>query len=167
LKGKIMSDINQLISTLRPQGNGLVTVLGDDGKTPIWYRQKPRLYSVQVVRSAVASAQFPNNIIQIDQGTLPFMLVGLSADDTVDTTNILVQEPWFVQAQDNDDSFYWTSQITSRSAFFGGRDFGKVLPEPVPIRPLTRITFTLQNAVAPTGAGTATITLFGWQYFKL
>lgn len=131
------------------------------------FRRKVRWYTVNIVRSAVAGAQFPNQQVQIDPNLAPFLLTSLHAADTADGKPITSQEAWFIQASDNENSYQWCDGPVERSSMFGSREFGFNLPDAVSLRANTRITFTLTNMDAAPTAGTATITLRGWQLIPL
>lgn len=131
------------------------------------YRRKPRIYSTNIVRSGVASAQF-QGIIVLDPG-LPFMLNMLKADDTADpngagaTTGL---EDWQVNVQDNESQYSWSQSAVGRIQLFGGREFGWQLPFEVLLRAQTQITITLTNRAAPT-AGTATLSFIGFSLLPM
>jgi hypothetical protein len=137
--------------------NGDVVTLGN-----LNFRRKLRWYSLSLVRTAVVSAIFSGQIL-IDPNLAPFLCLSTHIGDTADGTAITSQEDFFVNAQDNENGYTWCDGFVPRTAFAGTREFGYNLPDAWAIRANTRITFQVQNkAVAPT-AGTATITLRGWQ----
>ena len=139
---------------------GIITING------IPFRKKPRNFSVSIVRSGVASALF-NGAIQLDTGPTPFLCAGLHAADTADTDVLGNQESWLVSLVDNESGYNWTDGLVERSTLFGGREFGNQFPMEIPIRSNTRVTVNIQNQAAGMVAGTAIITLRGWQLFPL
>ena len=129
------------------------------------YRRKLRDYTLQLVRSAVVLAVFSGSI-QIDPGT-PFFLTSLHAADTADTKVLSTQEAWYTQCQDNEGGYLWCDGPVERSSMFADRILGYQLPQPMPIRTNTRMTWTIINAAAGAGAGTATIVLRGYSLIAM
>ena len=142
--------------------NAHITERGDvielDG---MYFRRKLRWYLLNLVRSAVVNAQFTGTIL-IDPGMAPFLLTSLHADDTADGVALTSQEPWLVQATDNENGFLWTDNLCPRSSMFGDRILGCQPPDLSAIRANTRIQFTITNRAAGAVAGTASIGLRGW-----
>lgn len=148
-------------STLTPIGD--VVTLGNAN-----FRRKFRAYTVRIVRDATADKQFQGQI-QIDPNLAPFLCTRLHAADTADGKTITSQECWLIQATDNENGYLWADGLVERSSFFGSREFGFNFPDTFAIRANTRINWTLQNmsAVIPPTAGTAIITLEGWQLIPM
>lgn len=130
------------------------------------FRRKARWYTVNIVRSAVVSAIFQGQI-QIDPNLAPFLMLGTHCADTADTNVLTTQEEFLVQAQDNENGYIWADGYVPRSGFAGSREFGYNFPEICALRANTRITFSIQNKAAGPTAGTATISLRGWQLIPL
>lgn len=146
-------------NTLTLQGD--VVMLGQ-----LAFRRKLRWYSLNLVRSAVVSAIFSGQI-QIDPNLAPFLCLSTHIGDTADGNTITSQEDFLVNAQDNENGYTWCDGFVPRTSFAGTREFGYNLPEPWAIRANTRISFQIQNKAAGAVAGTATITLRGWQLIPL
>lgn len=130
------------------------------------FRPKLRWYNIDIIRSAVVSAIFAGSI-QIDPNLAPFLGLAIHVSDTADGVALTSQEDFFVQAQDNENGYTWGDGFIPRSSFAGGREFGLILPEPWAIKANNRITFQIRNKAAAAVAGTATITLRGWQLIPL
>lgn len=130
------------------------------------FRPKLRWYTLDLSRSAVASAIFTGSI-QIDPNLAPFLALAIHIGDTADGVALTSQEDFSVQAQDNENGYTWADGFIPRTAFAGGREFGLVLPEPWAIKANNRITFQIRNKPAGAVAGTATIALRGWQLIAL
>lgn len=141
--------------------NGDVVQLGN-----LAFRRKLRWYSLNLVRSAVVSAIFQGTIL-IDPNLAPFLCLSTHISDTSDGNAITSQEDFLVNAQDNENGYTWADGFVPRMAFAGGREFGYNLPDAWAIRANTRISFQIQNKAAGAVAGTATITLRGWQLIPL
>lgn len=139
---------------------GIITING------VTFRKKPRNFSVQIIRTGVASANF-NAAIQLDTGPTPFLCSGLHAADTADTDVLGNSESWLCSITDNESGYNWTDGLVERSTLFGGREFGNQFPMEIPMRSNTRISINIQNQAAGMVAGTAIITLRGWQLFPL
>ncbi len=130
------------------------------------FRRKLRWYSLELVRSATASAIFTGQIL-IDPNLAPFLCLSTHIGDTADGKVLTSQEDFFVNAQDNENGYTWCDGFVPRTSFAGTREFGYNLPEPWAIRANTRISFQIRNMAAGATAGTATITLRGWQLIPL
>ncbi len=130
------------------------------------FRPKLRWYTLDLVRSAVASAIFSGSI-QIEPNLAPFLCLAIHIGDTADGNALTSQEDFFVQAQDNENGYTWADGFVPRTAFAGGREFGMVLPEPWAIKANNRVSFQIRNKAAAAAAGTATIALRGWQLIPL
>lgn len=130
------------------------------------FRKKPRNFSVSIPRTGIANAVF-SGAIQLDTGPTPFLCSGLHAADTADGDVLTTQESWLVSLTDNESGYNWTDGLVERSTLFGAREFGNQFPMEIPIRSNTRVTVNLQNQAAGMVAGTAIITLRGWQLFPL
>jgi hypothetical protein len=141
----------------------ITTQFGDivtlDGKQ---FRRKARWYTLDLVRDATVSKIFTGQI-QIDPNQAPFQLLSIHAGDTADGNALTSQEDWSITAQDNENGYIWSDGYVPRTGFAGSREFGYNLPEPSAIRANTRITISVKNKAAAPTAGTATITLRGWQ----
>lgn len=145
-----------LAPAITTQYGDIVTL---DGKQ---FRRKARWYTATFVRDATVSKTFTSTI-QIDPNLAPFQLTSIHAGDTADTNALTSQEDWLIQAQDNENGYIWADGFVPRTGFAGSREFGYNLPEPSAIRANTRITLTIQNKAAAPTAGTATVSLRGWQ----
>ena len=156
-------ELKSILRGIKNVGPGLDLIGGSERM------KKLRLYTVGITRSNTASGT-ASGTIQIDQGVAPYILLSMHAEDTYDNTidsgSIDAVYPFLASIFDTDNSYSWTNQITPRVSVFGGRQFGKILPEPVPLKPLSRITFTIQDPASGNQAGTSYITLVGWQYFN-
>lgn len=141
--------------------NGDVVRIGN-----IEFRRKLRWYSLNLVRSNVASAIFSGQI-QIDPNVAPFLCLSTHIGDTADGNTLTSQEDFLVNAQDNENGYTWADGFVPRTAFAGTREFGYNLPDTWAIRANTRISFQIQNKAAGPVAGIATITLRGWQLIPL
>ena len=141
--------------------NGDVVTLGQ-----MQFRRKLRWYSLSLVRTNVVSAIFSGQI-QIDPNIAPFLCLSIHIGDTADTNVLTTQEDFLVNAQDNENGYTWADGFVPRTSFAGTREFGYNLPDAWAIRANTRITFQIQNKAATPTAGTATITLRGWQLIPL
>lgn len=141
--------------------NGDVVTLGQ-----MQFRRKLRWYSLSLVRTAVVSAIFSGQI-QIDPNIAPFLCLSIHIGDTADSNVLTTQEDFLVNAQDNENGYTWADGFVPRTSFAGTREFGYNLPDAWAIRANTRITFQIQNKAAAPTAGTATITLRGWQLIPL
>lgn len=130
------------------------------------YRKKIRIYDVDIVRSAVAGAQF-SGVIQINPTEVPFMLGKIHVNDSADTNTLTAQEDFFVSLQDNESGYNWTDGYTARACVAGDRTFGWTLPEELPVRGNTRITVGIQNKAAGPTAGTATVSLVGYELWPM
>lgn len=130
------------------------------------YRKKVRVYAVNIVRSAVVGAQF-SGIIQVNPTEVPFMLGKIQVNDSGDTNVLTTQEDFFVSMQDNESGYNWTDGLIPRAALAGDRTFGWTLPEELPIRGNTRITVGMQNKAAGAAAGTATVSLIGYELWPM
>jgi len=126
------------------------------------FRRKLRFYTLDLVRDAVVNKIFTGQV-QIDPNLAPFQLISIHAGDTADTNALTSQEDWLISAQDNENGYIWSDGYVPRTGFCGSREFGFNLPESNSIRANTRITFSIKNKAAGAVAGTATITLRGWQ----
>lgn len=146
-------------NTLTPYGD--VVTLG--GKQ---FRRKLRWYTLNLVRTSTASAIFSGQIL-IDPNLAPFLCLSTHIGDTADGNAITSQEDFLVNAQDNENGYTWCDGFVPRTSFAGTREFGYNLPEPWAIRANTRISFQIQNKAASATAGTATITLRGWQLIPM
>ena len=141
----------------------IITQLGDIVQLGgINFRRKFRIYTLNLVRSATVSAIFSGQV-QIDPNLAPFLCLSLHAGDTADGNAITSQEDWLVTAQDNENGYVWSDGYVPRTSMFGTREFGMNLPSEWAIRANTRITWSIQNKAAAPTAGTATISLRGWQ----
>lgn len=125
------------------------------------FRKKFREYTLSLVRSAVVGATFTGSI-QIEPSEAPFILTSLHAEDTADGTTLTTQEPWLASLQDNESAYFWNDGFGSRTSLFGGREFGNQLNEEVFIRGNTRLSIAVQNRAAGAVAGTAQLSLRGW-----
>ena len=141
--------------------NGDMVMLGN-----LAFRRKLRWYTLNLVRSATVSAIFSGTIL-IDPNLAPFLCLSTHISDTSDGTTITTQENFSVNAQDNENGYTWCDGFVERSAFAGTREFGYNLPDAWAIRANTRISFQIQNKAASAVAGTATITLRGWQLIPM
>ena len=131
------------------------------------YRKKVREYQCTIAMTAAALAT-NNNSIQINPTELPFMLQKIHINDTLDGNTLANQQELFIGAVDNESGYQWTDGQVPRAAFAGDRIFGYTLPEELPVRSNTRITFTAQNpATAPAGVHTTTVTLVGYELWPL
>lgn len=131
------------------------------------FRKKIREYQCSIDMTAVALAT-NNNSIQINPTEMPFMLQKIHVNDSLDGNTLTNQQEMFIGAVDNESGYQWTDGQVPRAAFAGDRIFGYTLPEELPIRSNTRVTFTAQNpATAPAGVHTATITLVGYELWPL
>lgn len=140
---------------------GDVVVLGG-----LRFRRKLRWYTLNLVRSATVSAIFSGTIL-IDPNLAPFLCLSTHIGDTADGNALTSQEDFLVNAQDNENGYTWCDGFVPRTAFAGTREFGYNLPDAWAIRANTRITFQVQNKAAAPTAGTATITLRGWQLIPM
>lgn len=147
--------------------NAVITPRGDvvelDGA---YYRRKLRWYCLRLVRTAVVNAQFTGTIL-IDPGNAPFLLTSLHAADTADGVALTSQEPWLVQATDNENGFLWCDGICPRESMFADRIFGYQPPDVSALRANTRIQLTITNRAAGAIIGNADITLRGWTLIPL
>ena len=147
--------------------NAQITTRGDvielDG---LFYRRKMRWYTLRLVRTNVVNAQFTGTIL-IDPGNAPFLLTSLHAEDSADGVALTSQEPWLVQATDNENGYLWSDGQCPRSSMFSDRIFGYQPPDLSAIRANTRIQFTITNRAAGAVVGNADITLRGWTLIPL
>ncbi len=141
--------------------NGDVVQLGN-----MQFRRKLRWYTLNLVRSATVSAVFTGQIL-IDPNLAPFLCLSTHIGDTSDGNTLTTQEDFLVNAQDNENGYTWCDGFVPRTDFAGTREFGYNLPEPWAIRANTRISFQIQNKAAGATAGTATISLRGWQLIPM
>lgn len=130
------------------------------------FRRKLRWYTLSLVRSATVSAIFTGSIL-IDPNLAPFLCLSTHIGDTADGNTLTTQEDFLVNAQDNENGYTWCDGFVPRTSFAGTREFGYNLPEPWAIRANTRISFQVQNKAAGATAGTATISLRGWQLIPM
>lgn len=135
-----------------------VTIAGYPGQ----FLKKWRVYVATLVRDAVVNSIVQAQM-QIDPNAAPFLAVGIHAGDTADTRVLTTQEDWFINAQDNQNGYNWANGYIPRTALCGAREFGLNFPDEFAIKSNTRITFSIQNMAAAPVAGTATISLRGWQ----
>ena len=130
------------------------------------FRKKFRMYTLSLVRTAVVSAAFTGSI-QIEPSEAPFILTSLHAEDTADGTTLTTLEPWLASLQDNESSYFWNDGFGPRTGLFGGREFGNQLNEEIYIRGNTRLSISVQNRAAGAVAGTAQISLRGWNLIPI
>lgn len=130
------------------------------------YRKKVRVYDVTIARTAVANAQFPG-FININPTELPFMLQKIHANDSTDGAALTSQLDMFIGITDNESGYNWTDGNVPRAAIAGDRVFGYTLPEELPIRGNTKITIIVQNPAVAPAAGNLTLSLIGYELWKL
>jgi hypothetical protein len=122
-----------------------------------WWEPKIKYYSVDVTRAGVIGSVAQGSI-QIDSSS-PFVVDELHAEDSTDTTNVLVQQFFAAQARDNESGYNWSEGWATRSAFFGQRGIGRMIPGFQVMRGSTIVIFSIKDLVAT--AGTTTVTLQG------
>lgn len=130
------------------------------------FRRKFRVYTATIVRTSTVNQIFSAQI-QVDPNIAPFLCLSFHCGDTADGNPLTSQEQFLVNAQDNENGYQWADGFVPRTALFGSREFGYNLPDEWAIRANTRITFQIQNMAAAATAGTAVISLRGWQLIPL